>query len=51
MALNQTLNLNLNTPMNTDKFSFAPAGDIDTDKVFQEMTEKDEFLCVSQGKI
>jgi outer membrane protein len=42
MALNQTLNLNLDTPIKlTDKFSFSQAGDIDTEKVFQDMTEKD----------
>jgi outer membrane protein len=51
MALNQTLNLNLNTPMElTDKFSFAPAGDIDTDKVFQEMTEKDSSYVLAREK-
>jgi len=42
MALNQTLNLNLDTPIKlTDKFTFTPADEIDTEKVFQEMTEKD----------
>lgn len=42
MALNQTLNLNLDTPIKlTDKFTFTPAEEIDAEKVFQEMTEKD----------
>lgn len=42
MSLCKTLNLNLSTPVKvTEKFSFQAAPDIDTDQVFQEMTEKD----------
>lgn len=51
MTLNQTLRLNLDTPVKlTDQFSFAPAGDIDTDKVFQEMTEKDSSYVLAREK-
>jgi outer membrane protein len=51
MALNQTLNLSLDTPIKlTDKFSFEPAGEIDIDKIFQEMTVKDlPYVSTKEG--
>lgn len=51
MTLNQMLNLNLDTPIKlTDKFSFVSVGEIDTEKVFQEMTEKDaSYVSASEG--
>ncbi|ATW25953.1 TolC family protein [Candidatus Formimonas warabiya] len=43
MNLNQTLNLDLDTPLNlTDKFTFTTGEPIDVAKVIQEMMEKDK---------
>lgn len=51
MALNQTLNLNLETPIKlTTKFKFTSAEEIDTEKIFQEMKEKDiSYVTANEG--